>query len=108
MILVIANEGFSEQIMDAAVGAGARGGTILHAKGTANKASERFYNLTLSDEKEMILIVAKAEEKTAIMKAVLKNCGKGTEAGAIAFSLPVSAAMGLRSAEDAEDAEKEE
>ena len=37
VILCIVNNGFSEAVMDAAREAGARGGTIIHARGTANK-----------------------------------------------------------------------
>ncbi len=95
LILAIANEGFSDTVMDAAREAGARGGTILHAKGTAKGQEDKFYNFTLSDEKEMILIVTSTEDKAAIMRAILKQCGPSSEAGAITFSLPVSAAMGL-------------
>ena len=106
LIVVIANEGHTDSIMDAALEAGARGGTILHAKGTAGSDKDRFYNLTISDEKEMLLIVSSSADKTAIMRAILKKCGPATDAGAISFSLPVSVAMGLSTGESEEEAEK--
>ena len=37
VIFCIVNTGFSETVMEAAKDAGARGGTILNARGTANK-----------------------------------------------------------------------
>lgn len=95
LIVAIANEGFSEQIMDAARAAGARGGTILHAKGTARGKEDRFYNVTISEEKELILIVAATGDKAAIMKAIIQSSGPATQAGAITFSLPVSGSMGV-------------
>ncbi|MBQ3669116.1 MAG: hypothetical protein II920_07820 [Clostridia bacterium] len=103
LILVIANEGHSEQLMNAANGAGARGGTILHAKGTANVLKDKFFNLSLSDEKEILMIVASVKDKAAIMKAIINECGPSTEAGAITFSLPVSFAMGLNTGEEEEE-----
>lgn len=106
LILAIANEGHSEAIMEAARQAGARGGTILHAKGTARGKEDRFYNLILSDEKEMILIVASSADKAAIMRAILKDCGPATDAGAISFSVPVSCAMGLNMDEAEEEQEQ--
>ena len=107
LIMVISNEGRSEEIMDAARQAGARGGTILHAKGTARGEIDRFYNLTISDEKEMILIVASKNDKAAIMRAILKKCGPSSEAGAISFSLPVSEVMGLNTMENEDTQEQE-
>lgn len=37
VIFCIVNAGYSELVMDAAKEVGARGGTVMHAKGTANK-----------------------------------------------------------------------
>ena len=95
LIVVILNEGYSDVIMDAARSAGAQGGTVLHAKGTIK--NEKFHGVSLADEKDMIYILAKGEKKSDIMKAITHNCGSGTEAGAICFSLPVSEVVGLRS-----------
>lgn len=106
LIVVIANEGHTDSIMDAALEAGARGGTVLHAKGTAGTNRDRFYNLTISDEKEMLLIVSASKDKAAIMRAILKKCGPATDAGAISFSVPVSSAMGISTGENEEGEEK--
>lgn len=102
LIVVIANDGHSEPIMDAAREAGAGGGTVLHAKGTGAKKAEKFFGVSLAEEKDLILIVAKSDEKTAIMQAILKENGPGSASGAICFSLPVSAVAGLRMLEEAE------
>ena len=40
LIMCIVNTGFSETVMEAAKDAGARGGTILNGRGTANKEAE--------------------------------------------------------------------
>ena len=37
LILCIINTGFSDLVMNAAKSEGARGGTIVHARGTGNK-----------------------------------------------------------------------
>ncbi len=95
MIVVILNEGYSDMIMDAARTVGAKGGTVLHAKGTAR--SEKFHGVSIADEKDMIYILAPANQKSDIMKAINEGCGAHTEAGAICFSLPVSEVVGLRS-----------
>ncbi len=101
LIVIICNEGYSEAVMDAARAAGARGGTIVHAKGSA-RSDSRFYNVTISDEKELLLIVAASADKAQIMRAVLEQCGPSSPAGGISFSLPVSLAMGLNTGDGGE------
>ena len=96
LILAIANEGCTDMVMDAARAAGAGGGTVLHAKGTGSKRGEKFFGVSLADEKDMVYIIAYADEKAAIMRAINENAGPGTKAGAICFSLPVSSVAGLR------------
>jgi len=59
--------------------------------------------LSLANEREVVLIVAKASTKAAIMKAIMEKAGVQTEAGAICFSLPVSQVAGLRRLEDEEE-----
>ena len=96
LIVVILNEGHADTVMDAARSAGATGGTVLHAKGTGKGQAEKFYGVSLAEEKDMIYILAAADKKAAIMKAVNEHCGAGTAAGAVSFSLPVSEVAGLR------------
>ena len=100
LIVVIANEGRNEMVMDAARGAGAKGGTILHGKGTASKEAEKFFKMSIGSEKEVLLIVANAEHKADIMRAILKDAGPNSEAGAIAFSMPISQLAGFGLLED--------
>lgn len=100
LIIVIAEQGYTNLIMDAAREAGAHGGTVIHAKGTGMEAAEKFMGVSLAAEKEIIFIVAKTEEKNAIMQAVMKEAGLESKAKAITFSLPVTDTAGLRLVED--------
>lgn len=95
VILAISNEGCTDMVMDAARAAGARGGTVLHGKGTGAKNAEDFFKVSIASEKEMILIVAESEHKSEIMSSILKTAGPGSEAGTIVFSLPVSEIAGF-------------
>ena len=100
LITVILNEGYSAFVMDAARAAGAGGGTVLHAKGTGGTRGEKFFSVSLADEKDMIYIIAHKDEKAAIMRSINEQAGPGTKAGAICFSLPISSVAGLRARED--------
>ena len=100
LIIVILNEGYSDFVMDAARAAGAGGGTVLHAKGTGGTRGEKFFSVSLADEKDMIYIIAHKDEKAAIMRSINEQAGPGTKAGAICFSLPISSVAGLRAREE--------
>lgn len=100
LIVVIANQGYTELAMDAARSAGAYGGTVIHAKGTGMEQAERFMGVSLASEKEIIFIVAKKAQKNDIMKAVMEQAGMQSKAKSIVFSLPVTDTAGLRLMED--------
>ena len=100
LLVTICNQGYSEQVMDAARSAGAAGGTVIHAQGTGLQKAEKFLGISLSSEKDVIFIVSKTKEKNGIMQAVMKNAGLETKAQAIIFSLPVTDTAGLRILED--------
>ena len=100
LIIVILNEGYSDFVMDAARAAGAGGGTVLHAKGTGGTRGEKFFSVSLADEKDMIYIIAHKDEKAAIMRSINEQAGPCTKAGAICFSLPISSVAGLRAREE--------
>jgi len=81
----IANQGYTELVMDAARGAGAGGGTVIHAKGTGMERAEQFLGVSLAAEKEMLFIVVKHEEKNAIMRAVMTEAGLESKAKSLIF-----------------------
>lgn len=99
MIVAILNHSYMDDVMTAARSAGAAGGTVLHAKGTAAKDAQKFFGVSLANEKEVILIAARSDEKAAIMRAITTMAGPQTPAGTICFSLPVSTVAGLRNTE---------
>ena len=101
LIIAICNKGYTEDVMESARAAGAGGGTVLHAKGTAGtEYAERFFGLSLVDEKEIIYIVSKKDTRNAIMQAITEGAGPGTKAHALVFSLPVSDTAGFRFYDD--------
>lgn len=96
LIVVICEKGHTDDVMDAARAAGAGGGTVVHAKGTGSKYTDKFFGMSIADEKEMIYIVSASETKKQIMTSIMEQAGPATKAHAITFSLPVSDTAGLR------------
>ena len=103
LLVVIANQGHTELIMDAAREEQAGGGTVLHAKGTGMEKAEKFLGFSLVNEKEMVFIVVKTATKNRIMRAIMDKAGMSTDAKSIVFSLPVTGTAGMRLLELAGD-----
>ncbi len=96
LVLCVVNAGFSQNVMEAARAAGAKGGTVVRARGTANPESEEFFNITIQPDKEIVMILTKKEIKDDIMHAVYKECGPASEGQGLVFSLPVNRTTTLK------------
>ena len=95
MIVCVVNSGFSDAVMDAARELGARGGTVIRARGTANSESEKLFGITIQPEKEMVMILVKSSIKDDILHALYRAVGLNTPGQGIAFALPVDGVVGL-------------
>ena len=95
IIMCIVNSGFSETVMDAARELGARGGTVIRARGTANIESEKLYGIAIQPEKEIVMILVDSSIKNDILHALYKAAGLNTPGQGIAFAMPVEDVVGL-------------
>lgn len=95
LILTILNRGFSDKVMEAAKHAGAKGGTVLHARRVGFEDVQNFLGFTIQPEKEIVAILAPREIKHDIMVAINEKAGISTECRGILLSLPVDEIMGI-------------
>lgn len=96
VIVCIVNKGFADTAMDAARAAGAKGGTILHGRGTASPEAEKLFNVSIHPEKEIVLILVALPIRDGVLKALYDRVGSGTDAQGFAFTLPAEQVVGLR------------
>lgn len=99
LIVAIYEKGYTDTVMDAAREAGAGGGTTIRAKGTSAGA-QKFFGLSLADEKEILLIVTSASQKKDIMRAIMQKAGVDSKAHSLVFALPVTETAGFRFADE--------
>ena len=95
LLVTIVNRGFSDDVMDAAREAGARGGTIMYAHGAGQKETDTFFGISIHPEKEMVLILSDENQRHGIMQAIVRKVGLSSEGAGIVFSLPVDAVAGI-------------
>ncbi len=104
-VFCIVNAGYSDVVMDAAKEVGARGGTVIHARGTANKEAEKYFHITIQPDKDIVMILVPSEIKDNVLHAIYRNAGLKSDGQGIAFSMAVDKVVGL-SSPSAEPADK--
>ena len=95
VIFAIVNAGFANEAMAVAREQGARGGTILGARGVARDKEAAFFGITIHAEKEILMLVVEKDVRDNILNALYKTMGMDKKAQGIVFSLPVSNVAGL-------------
>lgn len=95
VIICIVNSGFSEEVMNAARRCGARGGTVLRGRGTANPEAESLFGIAIQPEKEIVMILVKKSLENDILHALYTVVGLDTPGQGIAFTMPVESVVGL-------------
>jgi len=96
LVMVLIDTGFSDVVMKAAIEEGARGGTIIHARGTASTTVEKTYGIAVTPDKELVMILLRTEIKDQVMSAIFKVAGTDTPAHGFVFSLPATNVVGLK------------
>ena len=95
VIFAIVNAGFAGEAMAVAREQGARGGTILNARGVAREQEAAFFGITVHPEKEILMLVVEKSVRNQILNALYSQMGMDKKAQGIVFSLPVSDVAGL-------------
>lgn len=106
VIFTIVDSGFAQDVMEVAKEQGARGGTILNARGVAGQEAAAFFGITIHTEKEILMIVVEKDIRDNVLNAIYKQMGMDKKARGIAFSLPVSDVAGLAPLHEKEQTSK--
>lgn len=94
-VVVVMERGYTNVAMDAARKAGARGGTVIAARGIAEDEVKRFFGIEIQAEKEIVFLIVRSEERQEIMTALMKAVGMNTRSHGLVLSVPLSSAIGL-------------
>ena len=95
IIAAVVNQGYSEEVMNAAKEAGATGGTVIHGRYAGDKEISALWGVGIHEEKDVVMIIADAESKVSIMQAICAECGINTEAKGVVLSIPIETVVGL-------------
>jgi nitrogen regulatory protein PII len=108
VIFAIVNSGYAEDAMAVAREQGARGGTIINARGVAKEKEAAFFGITLHAEKDILMMVVEKSIRDNVLNALYKQMGMAQKAQGIVFALPVSDVAGLALPEVKKEESEEE
>lgn len=89
LLITIVNRGFAEEVIEQSRAQGATGATILHGRGSAG-VGEKFMGMSITPEKEIVIIVIKEELADKVMKGIAERSGVTSAAGGICFCVPIN------------------
>lgn len=90
LITVIANKGYADDIMAAARSAGATGGTVVNARGTAKPGDAKFLGMDIVPEKDMLFILSPTQKAGPIQDAIRTLPCLAKPGSGIVFSMAAS------------------
>lgn len=95
VIWVSVASGYSDEVIDAARNAGAKGGTVLRGRQRNSERMSQHLGISMQEERDFVMMVVPRDKKAAIMSAVGGACGLASHAHGVILSLPVDDVIGL-------------
>lgn len=94
-IFVIVDKGKAESVIDSAVKAGARGGTIINSRGSGIHETSKLFSMEIEPEREIVLIVAETKLVESIITSIRTDIKLDEPGNGIMFTIDVNQAYGL-------------
>ncbi|MFT7775978.1 P-II family nitrogen regulator [Roseateles sp.] len=95
LIVSIVRKGWGSRALQASVDAGARGGTVLAARGAGINEHEKIFGVAIEPEKEVLLTLVPADRASVILDAIVQAAELDATGRGIAFVLPVDRVAGI-------------
>lgn len=94
-LTVIVDRGMSSDVMDIALKAGVRGGTILHGRGTGAETATNLFGIEIEPEKELVIILMPNDLVDKVVNELTQGLNLDEPGKGILFIEPVIETRGL-------------
>lgn len=95
-IFVIVDKGNAEAVIESAIKAGSRGGTIINSRGSGIHETSKLFSMEIEPEKEIVLIVAESDKTDSIITSIRTDLKIDEPGNGIMFIIDVNQTYGLR------------
>ena len=100
VIFTIVERGLGEEVVDAATSAGARGATIINARGSGVHENVMFFSMNIEPEKEIVMLIVEKEKSNKIAKVIKEAMNLDEPGKGIMFIMDVNKTSGLFQSKD--------
>ena len=94
-IFVVVDRGMAAFVMDAAKSAGAKGGTIINARGSGIHETQKIFAIEIEPEKEIVLILTDTAITENVTRTINENMKLSEPGNGIMFVLDVNKSYGI-------------
>ncbi len=94
VIFIVVDKGAGKEVVDVSTSAGARGATIMDARGSGIKEN-MFFSMKVEHEKEIVMIIIKKEHSQKVIDAIDKAMKLEEPGNGILFAVDVNKTSGL-------------
>ena len=85
---IVINAGFADEVMNIAREAGAKGATIVNARGEG-PLHKSILGITVDSEKEIVIMLIEADTAENIMTAIKEQAGLNFPSQGVCFTIPI-------------------
>jgi len=94
LIVTIVKKGWSEEVVQASIRAGAEGGTILMGRGTGIHEKRTILGIYIEPEKEIVLTVVHPEQTDQVLDEINRAAKLDEPGQGIGFVIPLKSVVG--------------
>ncbi len=94
-ITIIVDRGKAEEVIDAASGAGSKGGTIINGRGSGIHETKKLFLMDIEPEKEIVIILSEEDSTEAIVSSIRTNLKIDQPGNGIIFVQDVNKTYGI-------------
>lgn len=94
-VFVIVDRGNAETVIEAAEQAGARGATIINARGAGMHETSKLFAMVVEPEKEIVLLITDKQRTESITTSIRSSIGLDQPGKGIMFVVDVAETIGL-------------
>ena len=94
-LMTVLERGLAEECMRVARAAGARGGTILHGRGSTGKEAQTIFGIEIEPEKEIVLILTPVDITQRVFDAIAQKMDIDAPGNGIMYVEPIATTRGL-------------
>lgn len=99
-IFTVVDRGLGQEVVDAATSAGARGATIINARGSGIHEDTMFFSMRLEPEKEIVMIIIERERADKVVSTISETMRIDEPGKGIIFGMDINRASGILKEED--------